>query len=380
MRGVAEGQIELGPGVADELALCLGCRACESVCPSGVQYGAMLERGRAAVAEAGLRRGIAQHLEWLLLRHVVPHRRRLHALVSLLATVQSLGLDRLLLPLLPEALRRRHGLLPEIPPRAERRPLPAFTKALGARRGRVALLEGCVMPELFGPVNRATVEVLAASGFDVVVPEGQGCCGALHAHAGDIRTARSLAERNLAAFADREGEPFDAVVTNSAGCGAALRELDAWLPGRGGALGERAVDVCAFLADVGLRGPFGRVEARLCYDDPCHLVHGQGVAAAPRSLLAAIPGIELVPHADPAACCGAAGTYNLMQPDMSRRVLDTKLDALVAADPEIVATGNPGCLIQLRVGVDERGLGFRVEHPVVLLAEALRGAAGRPNA
>ena len=372
MRGVAEGQIELGAGVAAELDLCLGCRACESACPSGVEYGAMLEGAREAVARAGLRRGLAPRIARLALRHVLPRRRRLHGLLSLLAVVQRLRLDRLVSPLLPSALRRARRLLPAVPALAERRPLPAFTAARGERRGRVALFEGCIASQLFGSVNRATLRVLSCNGFDVVVPRRQTCCGALQAHQGDLSLARDLARENIAAFSGGDAEAVDAVVTNSAGCGAVLREVERWLPGEGTGFAARVRDVCEFLDEVGLRPPPHRIDARVCYDDPCHLVHAQRVSAAPRRLLARVDGLELVGHADAEVCCGAAGIYNLTQRDMSQRVLEPKLAALEAAGPDFVASGNPGCLIQLQAGLDERELSIRALHPIELLARAYR--------
>jgi len=374
MRGVAEGTIELGEAVADELHLCLGCRACETACPSGVQYGAMLELGREAVARAGLRDGVTPRIERAALRHVVPHPRRLHALVGLLGVVQRLGLDRLVAPLLPPSLRAARGILPPVPARRARRPLPRFTPAEGSRRGRVALLEGCVMSELFGDVNRATVRVLARNGFDVVVPPDQTCCGALLAHAGDLDSARALARRNVAAFSVRDGEPIDAVLTNSAGCGAALREVDHWLPDEGRAFASSVRDVCEWLDAAGPREMVHRVDARVAYDDPCHLVHGQRISAAPRRLLESIPGVELVQHADADKCCGAAGTYNIVQPEMSATVLEAKMKCLEAAMPEIVATGNPGCMLQLRAGAEARGLAMQIRHPIELLDAAYGGA------
>ena len=368
MRGVAEGRIELGDVVAEEASLCLGCRACETACPSGVQYGALLERTRAAVSQAGLKKGLAPVLERFALRHVVPSPRVLGALVALLGAAQALRLDALVAPLLPARLREMRALLPPVPPRAERRRLPAFTPARGTRRGRVALLEGCVMPELFGAANAATVRVLAHAGFDVLVPEGQGCCGALHAHGGDVEKARELARRNVAAFAPGE---VDAVISNSAGCGAALRELDHWLPGEGGPLATKARDVCEWLDATGIPELRREVAGTACYDDPCHLAHGQRVVDAPRRLLAKIPGLQLIAHDDPTSCCGAAGIYNLTQPEMSRAVLARKMDALGAADPDYVVTGNPGCLMQLAAGVKQRALRARVVHPVELLDRAL---------
>jgi glycolate oxidase iron-sulfur subunit len=368
MRGVAEGKIALGDVVAEEASLCLGCRACETACPSGVQYGALLEQTRAEVANAGLRSGFAPALERFALRHVVPNKHVLGALVSLLGLAQTLRLDALAAPLLPARLREMHALLPAIPPRRERKRLPTLTPAQGAKRGRVALLEGCVMPELFGAVNAATVRVLARAGFDVLVPERQGCCGALHAHAGDAAKSRELARNNLAAFAL---DDVDAIVTNSAGCGAALRELDHWLPGEGAALAQKTRDICELLDAVGIPEPRNEVAGSACYDDPCHLAHGQRVVDAPRRLLAKIPGLRLIAHDDPASCCGAAGIYNLTQPAMSRAVLARKMDSLAAASPDYIVTGNPGCLMQLAAGARQRGLRARVVHPVELLDLAL---------
>jgi len=331
----------------------------------------MIELLRAEVEEAGLRRGVARRIERLALREVLPRRALLGALVSLLGLAQRLGLDRLLLPLLPEALRDAHASLPRVPARHERTRAPARTPARGAPRGSVAFFEGCVMPELFGPVNAATVRVLARNGFEVRSPAGQGCCGALHAHAGDDAFARDLARRNVAAFG---AEPVDAVVVNSAGCGAAMRDAAEWLPNEGERFAASVRDVCEWLDEKGLAAPLGAIDARVCYDDPCHLVHAQRVQEAPRRLLAAIPGLTLVAHDDPGACCGAAGIYGLTHREMSQAVLARKLDALEAADPDIIATGNPGCLMQLRAGAAARGLRARVVHPIELIDEAQRRA------
>jgi glycolate oxidase iron-sulfur subunit len=223
------------------------------------------------------------------------------------------------------------------------------------------------MPELFGAVNSATARVLAREGFEVVVPRRQGCCGALQAHAGDADFARELACANVAAFAPGE---VDALVVNSAGCGAALREYDHWLGPAGAGLAGRVRDVCEILDEAGLRTPLAPLEGTLCYDDPCHLVHGQRVEAAPRRVLGRIPGLRLVPHREASACCGAAGIYNLTHGEMSRAVLARKMDALAEVDPDWIATGNPGCLMQLRVGVAQRGLRAQVVHPVELIDRA----------
>jgi Fe-S oxidoreductase len=329
------------------------------------------------VEDAGLRRGPARALERLALRRALAHPGRLRLLFDLLALAQSLRLDRLALALAPAAARELAALLPRVPPRSERRRLPERIPPAGPPRGRVGFFVGCVMPELFGRTHTDTVDVLAHNGFEVVVPRGQGCCGALHAHAGDEAFAHALARRNAEAFA-RAG--VSEIVVNSAGCGAALRDAARWLGSEGEALAAGAIDVSAFLAREGLRPGLGRIQARVCYDDPCHLVHGQKVGDAPRRLLEQIPGLALIPHDDPASCCGAAGIYNLTHRAMSQAVLARKLGALAAADPDLIATGNPGCLMQLRSGAARAGLRAEVVHPVDLLARAyFSSGVSRPS-
>jgi glycolate oxidase iron-sulfur subunit len=335
-----------------------------------VRFGAMLDGARAEVMEAGLRGGLARRVEAWGLRGLLPHPRRLHLAVAMLAVAQRLRLDRLALPLLPGRLRDLHALLPPLP---RRRALPECTPAQGERRGRVGFFAGCVMAELFSDVNAASVRVLARNGFEVVVPRDQACCGALHAHAGDEAGAGELARRNARAFA---AAGVDRVVVNAAGCSAALREAAERLPDEWGALAGSVSDIAEFLDAEGLRPPAGRLDARVCYDDPCHLLHAQQVEAAPRRLLARIPGLELVPHDDPGECCGAAGIYNLTQPRMSRAVLDRKMRSLAAASPDVIASGNPGCLMQLRAGVTACRMSARVAHPISLLDEAYREGPG----
>ncbi len=384
MRGHAEGRLDDPALLAEEAFLCLGCRACETACPSGVRYGEILEKTRAAVREAQPGGPLVRAIERFMLREVVPRRGRLGLLVGLLALAQRLGLMALAQRILPAPLAERARLLPRIPAAAERRRMPAFTPAIGPRRGRVALFEGCVMPEFFGRVNEAARLVLARAGWDVVVPERQGCCGALHAHAGDLERASELARHNVTVFDPMLAEGgIDAILVTSAGCSAALRELEHWIGSDGRALAGGVRDVLDFLAEVGAvdsvsgRAPalaLAPIPRRVCYDDPCHLIHAQGIAAAPRRLLTAIPQLELVAHRNPEACCGAAGIYNLTHPEMAARVLAPKLDALEEATPEIVATANPGCAMQIAAGLAGRGSAARVAHPIELLEEASRGS------
>lgn len=371
MRGLAEGRLEDPSLLAEEAFACLGCRACETACPSGVQYGEMLEQARAIVrdSENGFR--IATFLERFALRGIVPDRKRLRLFVSLLSIVQRLGLDRLAALILPKRIGEMTTLLPKIPKATERRRMPSRTPAMGTKRGRVALFEGCVMPEFFGRVNDAARLVLARAGYEVIVPESQGCCGALQAHSGDLEFAHGLARKNARAFSNDLGS-VDAIIVTSAGCSAALREAENWIGEEGGPLAIRVRDVLEFLDEVDAELPFTSLPKRVCYDDACHLIHAQGIADAPRRLLSGIPDLKLISHRDPEACCGAAGIYNLTNPEMSKQVLQPKLDALADAAPDIVATANPGCAMQLSSGLSGRGLSMRIVHPIELLEEASR--------
>lgn len=223
------------------------------------------------------------------------------------------------------------------------------------------------MPEIFGSINRATVEVLRYNGFDVVIPSQQVCCGALHAHSGNTEMAHNLAKRNIDSF---DYSSVDAIISNSAGCGAAMKEYSLWLGEQGSLFSSATRDILEFLDEVGLRKPDQRISAKVCYDDPCHLVHAQRVFEAPSRVLESIPGLELVLHKDATRCCGAAGIYNLTQPEMSHKVLKEKLNSLRKAKPDIVLTGNPGCLMQLRTGIAGSSFHAEVLHPVELLCKA----------
>ena len=368
MRAAAEGRVEPNGLLAEEASLCLGCRACETACPAGVRYGRLLELTRSRVR----RRGLLPRVEHLLLRHLIPRRARLSWAFDGLRVLQRTRLDALFGRLLPRRLREARELLPVVPPRGKRGMPPEIVAPEGPRRGRVGFLAGCVMSELFGDVNAATLRVLSRNGFEVVVPPTQGCCGALQAHAGDAAFAAELAAHNASVF---ETAGVDAVISNSAGCGAAMCDSAGWLADSGRWLAEHARDISSFLDERGWRAPLEPLPLRVCYDDPCHLVHAQGVEAAPRRLLEQIPQLKLVSHADPGACCGAAGTYNLTQPEMAGAVLEAKLDSLAAADPDVVASGNPGCMMQLSAGLSRRGLRARVKHPVELLDESSGGSA-----
>ncbi|MEZ7978551.1 MAG: (Fe-S)-binding protein [Myxococcota bacterium] len=374
MRGLAEGRLEDTEVLEEEAFLCLGCRACESACPSGVHYGEMLENARDAIRTEQAREGrlpLAAKIERFALREIVPRAGRLSFVVSLLGIAQTLRLDRLMMKVVPARLAEMMALAPLVPAAKERRAMPPLTSAVGERKGRVALFEGCIMSEFFGRVNDATRLVLSRAGYEVIVPEAQGCCGALQAHSGDLNFAHDLARENVRAFED-ELRDLDAVIVTSAGCSAALRDGEAWLGESGAKLAGGVRDILEFLDEVDLDLEFKPLAKRVCYDDPCHLIHAQGIASAPRRLLNKIPKLELVSHANPEACCGAAGIYNLTQPEMSKRVLSPKVESLAAAKPEIVATANPGCAMQIASGLEEAGVNASVVHPIELIEQATR--------
>lgn len=361
MRAVAEEKIPIDQRVLEETSFCLACRACESACPAGVRYGQLVESMRAEVESRGLRKGWAHRLERFGLRQVIARKPVMRALSLGLRLYQRLGLRALVratrvLNLVP-SLRDAEALLPDLPKPYRSK---AEVAARGEKRGRVAFFETCVMPVFFGPANAATVFVLAENGYEVETPRTQGCCGALHLHSGDAEMGERLHQKNRTAF---DASRVDAIITNSAGCGAALKD-------RGDAIAAKTRDITEFLAAAGIRAPQRELKLRVAYDDPCHLLHGQGVASAPRELLRAIPGLELMDLPGSSDCCGAAGIYNLTQPEMSSRLLQRKVDAIVELAPDVVVTGNPGCLLQIAGGVRQAGLDVRVEHPIELLARA----------
>jgi glycolate oxidase iron-sulfur subunit len=382
MRAVAEGRLDvLDPVFTDQMAECLGCRACEPACPSGVAYGAALETARTAVEQARAARGRRSWRERILRRLVFDWLLRDLARVRALGTVAWLAQRGGL-----QALARRGGLVRALRLERLEAQLPPLSRpffaprgqvypARGERRGRAGLLAGCVMHTAFAPVMRATVRVLTRNGWEVVVPAGQGCCAALHLHAGEPGGARALARRLIAAF-DAAGT--DVVVTNSAGCGAAMKEYGhllrddpAWAD-RAAAFSARVRDVTELLAQQPLRGHLAPLHRTVVYQDPCHLLHAQRIAAAPRALLRAVPGLRLVEADEAGLCCGSAGSYSLLRPEMSERLLRRKLDHLLAAGAEEIATANPGCTLQLRSGLRRRGLRVPVRHVVELLDEAYR--------
>lgn len=379
MRAVAEAEIEADAAFAEEMDFCLLCRHCESVCPSGVRFGAMMEHTRSALEKERPRALSARALRWLAFRVVLPRRLAIRVAARIARVGQKLG------------LARRIASAPAIPPAHERRLLPALTPATSVRAGAVAMLEGCVMPELYGRVNRATAAVLARSGFDVHVPRGHACCGSLHAHNGDLDGARTLARATIEAF-----ERLDAaspIVVNSAGCSAHMKECahlfeasPEWRA-RAERFAARVVDLSQFLASPAASAGLARALERapppagpsvVTYDDPCHLCHGQGIRKPPRELLDRVPGLRRVEMPDSEACCGSAGIYSLTRPADSAAVLEPKLASLARSGARTLVTANPGCQMQWEAGVARAGLDVRVVHLAELLERATSAAAVAP--
>jgi glycolate oxidase iron-sulfur subunit len=363
MRAAAEGRVGLTETFRRHIDLCLGCRACETACPSGVRFGSLLEATRAQLRRSGP--PAKQPLLEASALAVFPRPARLGAALTAFKLYKRSGLRALVratgvLRRLP-GLAAMDALLDDVPAAA---PLPEVVAAQGRAVGRVGLLTGCIQRHLYPHVNRETARLLSLAGFEVVIPRGQGCCGALELHAGRPEAHAARARALAAAFpAD-----LDFIVTNAAGCGAAMKEYGHRIPELA-PFSARVRDATEILAGADLR--LGPLDLTVTYHDACHLVHGQRVRHEPRQLLARIPGLRLVELGDSELCCGSAGIYNLLEPDMARRLLDAKLTRIAESGARVVAAANPGCLLQIAWGCRERGLDVTIVHPVELLARAV---------
>ena len=377
MKAVNEERIEPTPDVIDHWDLCIQCRACEVACPSGVPYGKLIE---ATMSQVAPRRkpGILPRLAGnVLLKHILPHQRRLGLVTGGLRMYQRTGAQALvrktrLLKMISPNLASLAESAPTVPAKnfkAEGQVIPAQ----GPRRARVALLSGCVMPLVHGPQMDAVTRVLARNGCEVLVTREQSCCGAINSHVGDLDLSRDLARRNIDAFL---AEDVDAIIVASAGCGARMKEYghllrrDHEYAARAEALAAKVRDIHEFLADLPLLPPKGRIEARATYQDSCHLANAQRITDAPRELLRSIPGLELVEMEGAAQCCGAGGTYTVTQREFSLRLLDARMDVIAATGAQIVATANPGCVLQLDYGARIQGAELAVRYVTDLLDEA----------
>ena len=377
MKGALEGRASWSPELVGHFDACLGCMACVTACPSGVQYGPLIERARAQI-ETHYPRAPFDRLFRAALFRTLPYPGVLRVLLAPLALAGGLirSLAAAVRGALPRQVAALVSLAPEVTWSGITAQVPERTAARGERRLTVALLTGCVQRVVFPGVNRATVHVLAAEGCDVVAPAGQGCCGALSRHAGRLEEARAFARRTIEQF-ERAG--VDRVVVNAAGCGSSMKEYpelfaeDPVWARRAEDFSARVRDVSELLVELGPRAPRQPIAARVAYHDACHLGHAQGIRSQPREVLRAIPGIELVELAEPEICCGSAGIYNLVQPEPAQALGDRKAREVAAVAPDVVATANPGCTMQIGAACARLGSACRVMHPVEILAASIDG-------
>jgi glycolate dehydrogenase iron-sulfur subunit len=371
---VDEGRLALSDSFVAHIDRCLGCLNCQTACPSGVAYGSLLERARAQIAENYQRPWLATKLRKHFYADILPSFRRLALHARFVRFYQRSGLQSFargtgILKLL--GMAELDALSPRIDSEFSFSDLGRVFPAEGERRGKVALLIGCVASVAFSDLNRATIRVLTKNGIEVHIPEKQSCCGALQLHAGLLDLAREQGRRNIDAMLSPE---FDAIVTNAAGCGSTLKEYaallqdDAAYAKKAEECTAKARDINEYLADLGPREPKRKLSARVTYQDSCHLAHAQGVRNPPRQLLKHI-GAELVESPRPDSCCGSAGVYNVVQNEISMKVLDEKMGYVASVQPEIIATANVGCMLQFRAGVERKKMSARVAHVVELLDE-----------
>lgn len=415
MQAVADGRLEVSQDFVEHMYCCVGCRACETACPSGVQFGKLIEAAREQIQIEELNQPpqiangahdtsvptttpepttLQPSLAEKLLRRfffdiLLPSRTMLSLVFGGLKLYQRSGLQTLThktglldvannLPTpfqgrlkLPEALMddARGDVFPDL--------LPEITPAIGQKRYRVGVISGCIMDQVFHDINQATIRVLAANGCEVVTPPQQGCCGALHVHGGEAEHGRELARRNIDIF---EQYDCDLIIINSAGCGSTLKEYhhllrdDPHYARRAEAFSKKVKDVSEFLASIEINREMGKVNYTVAYHDACHLAHGQKIKQQPRQMLKSIPGLKLVDLKEADWCCGSAGVYNITNQEMANQLLERKMNNIAVTGANVIATGNPGCMMQIAMGMRQRGLPMTVKHPVELLDEAYRAA------
>ena len=383
IKSLAEGRIGLTDSTVDHLSLCLDCRACETVCPAGVPYGQLIEAAKAEIERQRPGHLARRGFRWMNFGLLLGHRRWLGLAAGGLRMYQASGLQTLvrrsgLLRLLPRTARAWEALTPSIPTRGERAPLPEVTVAAEPRLGRVAMLTGCVQSVVFGGHNRATARILARNGYEVLAPRAQECCGALNAHGGDHARALDMARATIEIF---ERQAVDAIIVNTSGCGAHMKNYGVLLAGdaawakRARRFAALVQDISEFLARAPLRGPLLPVPLTVTYHDPCHVVHGQKIRKQPRELLAQVPALSVVELPESDWCCGSAGIYNLTQPEMAARLLARKVRHVESTGAEAVVTANPGCILQIQAGLRDKGVPVQVLHIVEILDRAYGGPA-----
>lgn len=387
IKSAAEGKLELNTFFKEPIDTCLACRACETACPSGVQVGALIEETRGQLYYATPAKGSSKLIQNLFLRTIFPKPKRMQMLGKMTRFYQKSGIQRgarklKILRVLPNHLQEMEAALPQL----NTRPLLGrggeFFPAFGEKRASVAMITGCVMDVVYSDVNEATLNVLRKNGCDVWIPKSQNCCGALHLHSGDREQAKALAKQNIDVFLSND---IDAIVINAAGCGSTLKEYDELLKNdpqyaeNAHLFVQKTKDVSEFLTDLGLIPPTAPLDMTVTYHDACHLAHAQGIRQAPRQILEMIPGLQLQIMPDSDRCCGSAGIYNITQPEMASQLLDRKLDD-IPAGCDAVAMGNPGCMMQLQVGVVKYNRSEQIVHTIQLLNWAYEKEASEGGA
>jgi glycolate oxidase iron-sulfur subunit len=381
MRAVAQGKLEPTRAFAEEMSFCVGCLACQTACPAGVDYATLLETARAESENSGvLDTPWRRRVRHFTMQRMFKNPRLLRRIARLLRFWQASGLQTAarwtrLTRLLPKQLRDVEPLAPKIRRKFSSQLIQPLEKP-AAPKYRVAFLTGCVQDVVFGDINRDTVDVLLANGCSVTTLPEQGCCGSLHAHNGDLESARELARRHLDLWPFGE---LDAIITNAAGCGSHLKRYDHLLADdpvyamRAQRWSAKVRDISEWLVEIGVAPPGHSIELTATYHDACHLCHGQKITAQPRAVLGAIPGLKLVELPESTWCCGSAGIYNITQPDMAAKLLERKIARIRETGVSLVATANPGCHLQLLQGLRAAGMQVEVVHPVSLLAWSYRG-------
>ena len=377
MKLAGEGAVQINPAWVSHFDSCLGCMACMTACPSGVDYGKLIEATRAQI-ERNFKRpaGEKRHRHFLFETFTAPD--RLHRLRAPLLAYQRSGLQAIvrrlgLIKLLPKKWQTMEWLLPRITPQEV---VPEVTPAVGRKRGRVGLLLGCVQREFFSQVNTATARVLALEGYEIIAPRAQTCCGALLVHAGEEAAAIELAKKTIDAF---EQTGVGTIVTNAAGCGSNVKEYghllrdDPQYAERAQRFAAKCKDISEVLTELEPRSKRHPLKLRVAFHDSCHLQHAQGIRSQPRHLLSSIPGLELAEIPESAICCGSAGIYNLVQPDVAQSLGDRKANLISHLNADVVVTGNPGCILQLRAALARGHQKTRVVHTIQVLDASLRG-------
>lgn len=392
MKAAVDGHMHAGVELRKQLDLCLGCRACEPACPSGVQYGSLLEQAKDGMEEHTKHPAWIEGIRALAFKHLFVNQKRMRLLGGAIRFYQKSGLQWLvrktgLLRILPDHMRHMEAVLPEARASGVALELGTFIPAKGPKRGTAGMFSGCIMDILFLETNKNTVMLLSEAGYDVVIPPGQNCCGALHAHSGEMEGARRLAVNNVRAF---KAAGVDVIVSNAGGCGAMLKEYDHVL--HSGADGvspedarwfsERVKDVSEVFTELAPLDDLGELEGRVTYQGSCHLQNVMKVKQPPRQIIRGIRGVRYVELHESDRCCGSAGIYNVVQPDMAGRILDEKMGHVKRTGADVLVTSNPGCLLQMKHGIHKAGLEgeMRAVHLVDLLAEARANAAGKPKA